>query len=91
MSTIELSATPAHFRSSGVLVVTYDLLADKIAPREVVEVRTIKDVEAAIASYSDKVAATGSGFQISVRLKDGRAPSGFRSMKRTRLVNVAAA
>lgn len=88
MAIIEFSVTPAK-RDRGFISTTYDLTgAASALPRRRVEVATAKEATQHFDAYEAEAKATGIGLSVTMFLKSGRAPNGFKKLDWKRYVNL---
>jgi len=80
MATLQLSADYAEPRGDGVNFAVIFHLTGKPdpLPRKLVEVKTTAEALAAFDAYKAEAKATGLPIAVSMKIKDGRAPNGFK-------------
>jgi hypothetical protein len=85
MATLDLTAFPAKPSDYGGFSVILRLNAGNTTPvpRKRLEVKTLADVQRAIASYRAEAEATGAPLAVSADIAQGRAPSGYRAWRAT--------
>lgn len=79
-ATIQLSALPAKASNYGGVSVIFDLTGKPApVPPRLVTVKTTAEALAALEEYKAEAQATGLPLAVSMRLKEGRAPNGFKA------------
>lgn len=88
MATIEFTVAPAK-RDNGFISTTYDLTGKpSVLPRRRVECATAKEAVTAFDAYETEAKATGVGLSVTMMLRTGRAPNGFKKLDWKRYVNL---
>lgn len=87
MALIRFEANPAR-SENGFKSVIYDLTgAAPVFPPRSVECRTWRECEAAFDAYTHDAAELGKCMALTMRVKEGRTPSGFRRLPWQRFVH----
>lgn len=88
MALIEFAVAPAKL-DRGFISTIYDLTGKAdILPRRRVECATAKEAQAHFDAYATEAKATGVGLSVTMMLKTGRAPNGFKKLDWKRYVNL---
>lgn len=81
MAIFELTASPAKPSGSGFSVTMYiDGRPDPV-PARTFEAKDLARIEEKLSSYIEDCTATGLPLAVSLRIKEGRAPNGFKAWK----------
>ncbi len=88
MAIIEFAVAPAK-RDNGFISTTYDLTGKPdILPRRRVECSKAKEAAALFDAYVAEAKATGIGLSVTMMLRAGKAPMGFKKLGWKQYVNL---